>query len=474
MALHTWKTDSDKERLALYRENRFLYKGEFLKVWKRLAPPDREFKVIVMNDARNITDALANLLFREAPDYTAESVPAAQPEIERIIRDTAFNALLKKQATWGSVYGDMLFLVRLEDSKVMIDFVDPTLFFGEFAPFNTNKLIRANLIHPLKDAEDKDITHAYKQIHEPGVIIHQLWLADNDGLLQQVPLDGRRETIGLLEQIDGLMGLDGIQATGVDRLLLIHAKNAECPGEPYGESDYTKSLKSKFRARTALMTQFDMVRAKHSNPKLALPQSVIDSLRDEHSGRVVVNRDDFNLVGLNPGEDAKMITWDGELKVSLSEDEKLQEQTFEEAKVAPALLGKSFGSTLEGGETGRANIMKFQASLGLAHTKQQLMLPALREVLFVAQLLENTLPDVSYEPSEVRINFKDGLPGDFLTQIQGIDIRLNQGTISRKKAIMDMDGTTEADAEKSIGEIDEEKPESVVPSENTGHEDEEE
>ena len=237
--------------------------------------------------------------------------------------------------------------------------------------------------------------------------------------------------------------------------MVVHAKNINCPGEPYGLSDYTPAIKTKFRARSAILTQFDMVRAKHSNPKLALPQSMLDSLRNEETGEISVKREDLDMIGLEQGEDVKMIVWDGELKVSLEESRVLQEQIFDEAKISPALLGKS-GGGIEGGETGRASIMKLLASLGLAHTKQQLLEPAIQKVLRVAQKLENSRrePSQRYDPSEVKIAWRDGLPADSLTDTQRVSIRLADGTMSKIQAIVELDGVTEKEAAVRIALID--------------------
>ena len=148
-----WRNDADERRLATYRANTHLYKGDFTKVWRKLIPPDIEFKPVIMNDAKNITDAIANLLFREAPGFVAATNFDAQPEIDRIIRDTNFNTTLKDQGIWGSVYGDSVFLVRHDEKQVQIDFVHPGFFFAIFEPFNLNNVLTAILKFPLFDNE---------------------------------------------------------------------------------------------------------------------------------------------------------------------------------------------------------------------------------------------------------------------------------------------------------------------------------
>jgi len=433
--LMTWKSDTDENRLNLYVQNTFLYKGWYEKVWKELKPPDPEFKTIVMNDAANITDAIANLLFREEPDYKAETVPSSQPEIDRIVRATNFNATLKEQGTWGSVLGDMVFLIRHDGTEVKIDFVHPKFFFGQFAPFDTNELMRATLQYPITSDSGR-VKFLYRQVHDKGIISNQLWRVQGNEVTEPLPLTDRPETALLLPTIE----------TGVDALLVVHAKNRNFPGEPYGQGDYSHSLKTKFRARTALMTQFDSVRAKHSNPKLALPQTLLESLRDSETGQILVDRDELDMIGLQEGEEVKFVTWDGELNVSLKEDDVLLTQILDEAKISPALLGKSEAG-IAGGETGRANTMKILASLGLAHSKQQLLEPAIRDVLFRAQLLENTIDGAArYEASEVKVIFADGLPADSLNNSQIMNIRILNGTMSRQEAIIRQDGVTEAEA----------------------------
>ena len=127
-----WKSEADKARLHGYWVNTQLYKGDFQKVWKDLKPLNQEFPVIVMNDAKNITDAIANLLFRETPDFKAETVPASQSNLDDLVKNTRFTSLLKKQATWGSVLGDSVFLSRHDGEQVQIEFVHPKFFFGIF------------------------------------------------------------------------------------------------------------------------------------------------------------------------------------------------------------------------------------------------------------------------------------------------------------------------------------------------------
>lgn len=450
-----WKTEADADRIARYEQHTHLYKGNFTKVWPSLKPIDGSF-VVPMNDARVVVDPIANLLFREKIDLLAENEsPETQAAIDGLVRRNHLHALFKDQAAWTCVKGDSVFLISgTEESGVTIEDVDPRYFFGEFDPLNTKRLVRARFAYPL--THDKQL-FVYQQVHEvidgEGVIRHQLFLGEEDPysgegrLIERVPLT----------TIPRFAELPRIETTGVDEILVVHALNARCPGDPYGVSDYTESLKSKFRARTQLATQRRAVTAKHMEPIITMPKEVLRALKEQSGDKLTIKKESLKLIGLAPNQEGpKAMSWDAQLQYAKDEDAILFKQILEEAKIAPALLGASSGG-IEGGETGRANVMKLQVSLGLAHTKQQFWTPAIEDLMRKAQKLDNALrPEGQrYEVSPINVIWKDGLFSDGLTDAQKEQVLVEAGLSSRESAIQRLTGWTQEKVREEMRRIDE-------------------
>ncbi len=444
-------TKDDAKRLKLYEENTHIYKGEFAQVWPDLESMTRvsrgtvktPFTVQVLNDAQPITDAITNLLYREPPTLNA-TISESQINIDRLRLTNDFDAEIKEAARQASFLGDAIAVIwygRRDDegeARVHIKFVHPRFFIGMFDPLDGAVLEAGIIQHRIPPVVRQDgtvVNYLYRQIHGRGFIVNELWEIDKNSLTGQVPLS----------TLSQFSDMEPFEDTGVDELLVVHIKNMRDCTSPYGASDYTSALKTKFRARTEIMTQFNMVRAKHSNPKLALPQSIMDSLRKAGSGNSTnmsaVPSQDLDVIGILPAEDVKYITWDGQLSAAKDQMDILQKQIWQEAKISPTLLGASSGG-LEGGETGRANTLKLIASLGLANTKQQLWTPAINAIFRKAQKLDNVFksPSTRYEVSPINVVFQDGLPSDGLQVVTSYAAQVSNGLKSHRTAIKEMTG----------------------------------
>lgn len=452
-----WKSEKDADRIRLYQENTNLYKGNFTRVWKDLKPIDAAF-VVVINDARVIVDVVANLLFREPVDILSENQNKdTQVAIDALIKNNHLDSLFKEQAAWTMVKGDSVFLISGdENSGVSIDDVDPRFFFGEFDPLNAKKLIKARFAYPLIH---KNQLFVYQQIHEviekEGVIRHQLFIADEDNLtgegvlLERVPL----------ETIPQFAELPRVEMTGVDEILVVHNMNARCPGEPYGVSDYTNSLKSKFKARTQLATQRRSVTSKHMEPMISMPKEVLRALKEQAGNSITIPKAAMKVIGLAPNQEApQALIWDANLKVAKDEDEILFRQILEEAKIAPELLGAGAGG-ISGGDTGRAGVMKLQVSLGLANTKQNFWTPSIEDIMRKSQKLDNVLrpADDRYEVSTVNVVWKDGLFSDGLAAAQKEQVLVEAGLSSRATSIQRLTGWTVNRVQEELDSISKEE-----------------
>lgn len=452
-------SSSDKARIQGYNENTSIYRGEHDRVWPELrrmlqvshSDSRTPFKLITMNDAVIITDLIVNLFLRKPPIITAED-PRSQDFIDHIWGSNHLDCEIKEVARSNSYLGDAVAQIwygqRQDENKarVHINFVDPSLFVGSFDPFNSRVMTGGTLQSILPGPNKKKFL--YRQIHMPGIILNQLWELSGTRLVKQVSLETLSATAGKPE----------VEFTQVDELLLVHIPNSRQIDSPYGISDYTEGIKSKFRARTEVASQFNMVRAKHSNPKLGLPQSIIDLINEEQNSYssnggnrrpLVIPAEDRDVIGLTPGEDAKYITWDGQLNAAQTELEFLQKQIFQEAKISPALLGDDISLD---GATGRANIIKLMASLGLADSKQDLWRPAIQNILRKAQKLAIQNGEQG-ELTEVSVEFHEVLPGDRMAHVNEVIQQLNSGLLSRKSAIQQLNQLTEDQIDQELQNI---------------------
>jgi hypothetical protein len=201
------------------------------------------------------------------------------------------------------------------------------------------------------------------------------------------------------------------------------------------------------------MTKIDNILDKHSDPILAVPEGVLDEQGN-------VKKEAFGMIEVKGDKDKpEYIVWNASLEVAFKEIDKLVEFMFMFSETSPDVLGLGQGQA----ESGRALKMRLLRTLAKRNRKQLYYDQALKEVLYICQLLSKAKgytvngKKVTDIPVIPQIKWADGIVNDPIEDTTVETMKVELGLTSKKRSIMKLEGVEEAEAEAIIEDIDNEK-----------------
>lgn len=406
-------------------------------------------------------------------DFSVSAVVSGtQPEVERIVTENALGHQLRQSAEELTTLGDAVFRVDVEDREAsdgelrpqaVIRYVSPYSYFPELDPLDGSKAVAVTLawVFPISGdvdmGEEQRLEVGVDATKHPAGKASELRLAVLREVLRPAADDeesGTREFF--LNAWDGCdlgralpfsaVGLDldtGPQPTGVRDIPVVHMGNSVRAGRHFGTSDFARIARV-FLALENRLSQLDEVLEKHARPKLIVGPGVLD---DEAKSNLA----DFDVIEIEPDILEKAVkpeylTWDPQLQGITQEIEKLEEYLFVTTETSPA----SFGLERDGSQVESARALKFKAHRTVNKTDDQrdAMLPAIRLLLKMAQQLEG-----GYEVSPVRVHFGDAIVEDQEQEVMDYSTLRGAGLVSRTRAVMDLFGLSEEEAEAEVRRI---------------------
>ncbi|MBN9415988.1 MAG: phage portal protein [Candidatus Eremiobacteraeota bacterium] len=229
----------------------------------------------------------------------------------------------------------------------------------------------------------------------------------------------------------------------------------------FGISELAGGLPSLIDAFNQRLTELHEVLSKHSDPKLLLPEGVLDKngrIRSEDLGVIEIPNESEN------GDVFKYLIWDGQLIPATGELKILEELIFKFSETSPAIFGSDKAGSIE---SGRAMKFRFQRTLAKIARKVRIWDPILKELIYLIHWLaaenamEITFPDGAKEKVKpptryAELAWQNGLPQDTKEQIEIESQRVLSGLTSRVKAIQRLDQSSEQKAEDELETIAEE------------------
>lgn len=175
----------------------------------------------------------------------------------------------------------------------------------------------------------------------------------------------------------------------------------------------------------AKQTQIARVLAKHSDPKMGFPERLFDQEGQIHSGYGA-----FPFTSKD--ELPTYITWNADLANALEDRKFTLNLLLITAETSPVLLGLK-----EGGAPDAFKKVRLEASnsLSKAQRKAAIWKSAIKRIVTVAQLLEQTIPGTRYDLTPVSAEMRDGIPSDDLEQANTISILRSAGVMSVRRAV---------------------------------------
>lgn len=467
----TFPTRADEARLQSYNYYEKLFLGQHFDAFNLRVDTVNfnekydKIRYVMVNFAGMISKIVADLLFGEEPKIKAGE-GGDQDFINALVEDNNLHTMLYESALSNSPLGDGNFKVRVgkrnpSDKKptIIIEQFTPKIYFPRLDPFNVKADPAVVELAWVFSQGDKN--YLRKEIHEAGKITNELYLYEGKQVKAQADL-------GIL----GIEGLQDVQFTEIDEKLTVHVPNWRFGNNHFGFSDY-KDLDNLFFAINNRMTMIDNILDKHSDPILMVPNGVLDE-----NGKV--KKKALGVIEVAEGETGKpeYIIWDASLENAFKSIEKMVEFMYMTGEVSPDVLGMGEGVN----DSGRALKFKLIRTLAKVNRKKMYYNQGIKKTFMIAQKLAKAWNvevrgvKLKGEPTEVSIDWADGLPIDNSEQVDVESKALDAGVTTKEAAAMRLYGLDTDDAKKLIQERDAENKlamptmalgEKLNPNENT-------
>ena len=444
-------TREDEARIQAYNYYEKLFLGEHFDAFNLKVDSVNfnekydKIRYVMVNFAGMISKIVADLLFGEEPKIKAGE-DGDQEFIDALVRDNNLHVLLYESSLSNSPLGDDAFKVRVgkrnpSDKKptIIIESITPKIYFPKLDPFNAKG--EPSVVELAWVFTQNDKNYLRKEIHEAGKITNEVYLYEGKEVKQQVNLS-----------ILGIDGLLEVQETGISRKLTVHIPNWRFGNSHFGLSDY-KDLDNLFFAVNNRMTMIDNILDKHSDPILMVPNGVLDE-----DGKV--KKKALGVIEVAEGETGKpeYIIWDASLENAFKEIEKMIEFLYMTGEVSPDVLGLGEGVN----DSGKALKFKLIRTLAKVNRKKLYYTRGIKEIFMIAQELAKKYQievggvKLKGEPTEVMIDWADGLPIDISEQIETETKAIDVGITTKKAAAQRVYNINEEEAEALIKEKDDE------------------
>lgn len=451
--------EKHSKRIAKYRENKQLFVGNHYDVFERIQKFPQDDLYISTNLAGLICKKSADFLFGDSPTFSAgrEQNSPEQEKLDEWVADNDLAMKLQQSATGNAYRGDAFIKVRwgqkwdgkvseqFDPFRVIIELQNPAYVFPETSEGDASQIEVFHIAYPVY--ENHPIRPRWVlnvETHEPGKILYRKFEVSpanyhkNEVTSWNVGGELRKER----NEVD----------TGVPFPLVVHIPNYATDDNWEGLDDISEH-KPLFDELNRRFTAVSDILDKHADPAIAVPSGVLGE--DEYGNPAfVVGRDKvFEVLGKDDVV-PQYITWNGQLQSAFQEIGMVEEQILMNAEIPAVALGKGDSGT--SGSSGLAIKFRMNSLLAKINRKRQFYDKGLKEVFRIAQMLEISKlgPNAGFEPFDVKIHFKDGLPSDENEQANIMNTRTGgKATISQKTALMRMDGLSEEQADAEIAQI---------------------
>lgn len=212
-----------------------------------------------------------------------------------------------------------------------------------------------------------------------------------------------------------------------------------------------------------IYSQRGMIMDKHAGPTMTGPMDALEPVTDDYGAPIpgkwrFKSPPDGKYIPRTSNEDpdVKYVVWDPQFDANFRAEERLIDIFCSVTGYSRQALNLPSTNGDGGAQSGTALRLRYPRTLQVIGRKRNAVDPALRRALYVAQLLEVKLGSAPYVPTYPRIDWQDGLPQDPKEQAEIEQIRLGGGGTrfsTVKKAIMRLDGASEAEAANEVAEI---------------------
>lgn len=440
-------TEAEKARSREIENNYSLYCGKFGLVLRyfRTAEEKKNQLEVIQNVAGKLSRSFAFLMFTEEVKITVLE-KTVQDRIDQFKFRNAFDNVLDESALTQSYAGRAYFEMYLQDGLARFCELNPAHVFPQYNTMFASGEPTKVVISWEPSIDEKP--YRFIKTHTVGYITYELRKMEGDKDVGNVPLS-------MLDPSLPDLTLGQYEETGLDYIPVYTINNVKTGRTVEGMSDYC-DLMSLFEELTRNQSQIATQLKKHATAKMAVPVGVLDDngkIRNDDAEMFEVASDKEDgfvipqyIVNTNPLIDQ-----------AFKEQEKLIEAIARVADISTLLMDWNVTGGAE-----KVGALKLRILPTLAKVKRKLRpyRRVITDMIVDAMAWEGA---GQLQPSDVTLEFNDGLPKDPLEDAQVEAIRLNAGFQTVEDAVRNMDGL-EGDALTTKLKMIEDSKQSAIPS----------
>lgn len=384
--------------------------------------------------AADIASMSADMLFSEPPSFTVED--AATQEVLDSYADESMHATLREAAeicsALGGVYLRIVWHADVADHP-WIDAVHPDAAVPEWM---YGHLTAVTFWRCLSDHGGKVIRHLER--HEPGRILHGLYLGDRDSLGARIPLTEHPDTAGIAEVLD-----DGDEiTTGVDLLTARYVPNLK-PNKVWRDTPAAGHLgRSDFADVEALMDTLDerysdwQREVRLAKARLTIPREFLESMGSGQGASWNQDRELYVPMEMGPasGADALQLF---QPQIRVSEHMDTVTDLITQILRGAGYSEQSFGMAGDVAVTATEVTARERRSMLTRRRKIAYWTPELAAIIEALLAVDQAVFGAEVEPAKPAIEFADAVATDPLDMAQSLAL-LRQAEAASTETIVAM------------------------------------
>lgn len=373
-------------RIQQYEQFERFYDNDYSTQEKALLDVDARF-YIAANIVKSIIDVTPDFLFGEAPRISAPN----QDLIDFITETTNFNTLFYRSALTSSLKGDAVIKLYLYNNQVRAQLIQPELFYP--VKDINGEIIEADFL-TLIDSDDNFVYFLREKItcEQISRSLEKRALKNNnnkevaldDNLIKTMPVTEHELTKNLKPEEENIFNI----------IPIVHIPNYLTSDDDFGVSDLSGS-ETLVLAINKRLSEIDYIITKHADPKLQVPQNVLDSQQAYNviasTGTTFVHKDGidnkaFKVIESNPNDkDMKYVQPNLDLTSAFDELDRLVNYLLLQTKTSPSLVQTySNNTSAESGKALRLRLMDTERKL---RQKKAYYYKAIKEFYRIAHIL---------------------------------------------------------------------------------------
>lgn len=397
--------------------------------------------------AGDIASASADMLFSEPPSFTIPTGPhvegqapaenPTQARLDELIDDGTQATLLEAAevcAGLGGVYVRVVWDPKIRPDRPWLTAVHPDVAVPEWA---MGKLTAVTFWRIIQTKGKIVVRHLER--HEPGKIIHGVYVGDNDMLGQVVPLTDYPETAGLADArlIDG-----NTLMTGATRLCAVYVPNMRPNRIWRNNPDAVYLGRSDFAGVEALMDALDLTYSSWirdvdlGKARLVVPREYMQSMGPGRGAAVDLDQEVYEPINVMAPEGGKVEVTQVQFKIRYVEHAATIAELKSTIVGAAGYSGQTFGLHEGQRETTATEVnSKDRRSLITRDRKTRYWRPELADIIETLLQVDVAQFGTAIVPQAPVVEFAPGVSVDPLVQAQTLAALDAAGAISTEMKV---------------------------------------